>query len=303
MPVEASTPTSIRGRNLIFATACSVSLLIAAPAAQSAEQWGSTSLSIFSGGISGPDGGTPYGGVIKGPDGNYYGTTWYGGTGGGTVFKVTPSGAKSIVYAFSGAADGQQPFKLTVGPNGNFYGTTLWGGRSSESYGYGIIFEVTPSGQETILQSFVGTGGGPANPAAGLTLAKDGNFYGTSSNGGASGAGTFFRMTPTGELTVLSSFGGSTGASPHGELIEGPDGAFYGTTAEGGDGGYGTVFKVTSDGVFTVLHAFVGGVDGAHPAAPLLLAHDGSLYGTTETGGSGSCTFAAYPTAAAQCSA
>lgn len=272
--------------------ACSVAMLIAAPAARGAEQWGSASLYVFSGGISGPDGGTPYGGVIKGSDGNYYGTTWYGGTGGGTVFKVTPSGAESIVYAFSGAADGQLPFKLAIGPNGNFYGTTLWGGGQN---GYGIIYEVTPSGQETILQSFVRTGGGPANPAAGLTLAKDGNFYGTSSGGGTYGGGTFFRMTPAGELTVLSSFGGSAGASPHGELIEGPDGAFYGTTAQGGDGGYGTAFKVTRDGVFTVLHAFAGGVDGAQPAAPLLLAHDGSLYGTTQAGGSGDCTFAGLP--------
>jgi uncharacterized repeat protein (TIGR03803 family) len=149
------------------------------------------------------------------------------------------------VYAFSGSADGQLPFKLVLGPNGNFYGTTLWGGGDN---GYGIIFEVTPDGRETILQSFTGTGGGPANPAAGLTLGKDGNFYGTSSGGGVSGAGTFFVMTPAGKLTVLNSFGGSVGSSPHGELIEGPDGAFYGTTAMGGDGGYGTVFKVTSTG-------------------------------------------------------
>lgn len=292
MRIPTRIMTSSGSRTLLLTAVCSLASLMAAPAAQSAEQWGSTSLYIFSGGISGPDGGTPYGGVIEGPDGNYYGTTWYGGTGGGTVFQVTPSGQETIVYAFSGAADGQLPFKLALGPNGNFYGTSLWGGGQN---GYGIIYEVTPSGQETILQSFVGTGGGPANPAAGLTLAKDGNFYGTSSGGGAYGGGTFFRMTPAGELTVLSSFGGSAGSSPHGELIEGPDHALYGTTAQGGDGGYGTVFKVTRDGVFTVLHAFTGGVDGAQPGAPLLLGQDGNLYGTTQAGGSGNCTIAGLP--------
>jgi uncharacterized repeat protein (TIGR03803 family) len=180
------------------------------------QPWGLTNVFIFQGGISGPDGGTPYDGLILGSDGDYYGTTWYGGTGGGTVFKVTPSGTESIVYAFSGSQDGQLPSKLVQGADGNFYGTTLWGGGPN---GYGIIFKVTPSGEETILQSLTNTGG-PANPGAGLTLGADGNFYGTSTGGGASGQGTFFQLTPAGLLTVLYSFGGASGGSPAAELIQ-----------------------------------------------------------------------------------
>jgi uncharacterized repeat protein (TIGR03803 family) len=258
-----------------------------------AQTWGLTNRYIFQGGISGPDGGTPYGGVLLGSDGNYYGTTWYGGTGGGTVFKITPTGIESVVYAFSGSQDGQQPFTLVQGVDGNFYGTTLWGGGTN---GYGIIFKVTPGGEETILQSLTNTNGGPANPAAGLTLGADGNFYGTSSGGGASGQGTLFRMTPAGVLTVLYSFGGAAGASPHGELIQVEDGEFFGTTSQGGDGGYGTVFKVSTTGVLSVLHSFAGGADGAQPAAPLIHGRDGAFYGTTQAGGTGGCAFAGLPT-------
>ena len=263
-----------------------------APVAHAQTQpWGLTNLYIFQGGISGPDGGTPYGGLIRGTDGNYYGTTWYGGTGGGTVFRVTPTGTESIVYAFSGSQDGQQPFKLVQGLDGNFYGTTLWGGGTN---GYGIIFKVTPSGEETILQSLTNNGG-PTNPAAGLTLGADGNFYGTSAGGGATGQGTFFQITPAGVLTVLYSFGDAAGAGPHSELIQVKDGEFFGTTYQGGTGGYGTVFKVTATGVLKVLHSFSGGPDGAQPMAPLLHGLDGAFYGTTEAGGTGSCAFAGDP--------
>ena len=186
--------------------------------------WGLTNLYIFQGGISGPDGGTPSGGLIVGTDGNYYGTTLYGGTGGGVLFEVTHDGTESIVYAFSGAQDGQLPSKPIQGPDGNFYGTAYWGGGPD---GYGIIYKVTPSGEETILQSFTNTNGGPANPGAGLTVGADGDFYGTSTGGGTSGQGTFFRITPAGVLTVLYSFSGEAGTSPAAELIQIENGEFF----------------------------------------------------------------------------
>jgi uncharacterized repeat protein (TIGR03803 family) len=281
-------------RKQIRHTIKAVGLLLAVTSVAHAQSqpWGSTNLYIFQGGISGPDGGTPYGGLILGNDGNYYGTTWYGGTGGGTVFKVTPSGTESIVYAFSGSQDGQLPSKLIQGADGNFYGTTLWGGGTN---GYGIIFKVTPSGEETILQSLTNTGG-PANPGAGLTLGADGNFYGTSTGGGVSGQGTFFQLTPAGLLTVLYSFGGASGGNPAAELIQVKDGEFFGTTRQGGTGGYGTAFKVSAKGVLKVLHAFTGTPDGAYPAAPLLHGLDGAFYGTTEAGGTGNCAFSGLPT-------
>jgi uncharacterized repeat protein (TIGR03803 family) len=275
---------------VLRAPAIALCLAVLAVPVASAQNWGLSNLYIFQGMISGPDGGNPYGGVILGSDGNYYGTTWYGGTGGGVVFKVTPSGTESIVYAFSGSRDGQMPFALVQGPNGNLYGGTWYGGQ-----GFGIIYEVTLNGKETILQSLSNTNGGPAYIQGGLTLGSDGNFYGTSAGGGAYGQGTFFRMTPSGELTVLYSFTESSGTNPHGELIETKRGEFYGATAFGGDGGYGTVFMVTTAGELTVLHAFSGGADGGQPWADLVRGNDGAFYGTTQGGGSGKCSNWAVP--------
>jgi uncharacterized repeat protein (TIGR03803 family) len=274
-----------RARHAMAAVAC---LAAIGPTAQAQSQtWGLTNLYIFQGGISGPDGGTPTGGLIIGTDGNYYGTTLYGGTGGGTLFKVTPGGTESIVYAFSGSQDAQLPSRPIQGPDGNFYGTAYWGGGSN---GYGIIYTVTPSGQETILQSFTNTNGGPANPGAGLTLGADGNFYGTTTGGGTSGLGTFFKMTPSGALTVLYSFDGGAGASPAAELLLLEDGDFLGTARSGGESDNGTVFRISPVGKVALLHSFAGGADGAYPAAPLMRGRDGAFYGTTQAGGTGSCT-------------
>jgi uncharacterized repeat protein (TIGR03803 family) len=279
-----------RARRSVIAVACVCTL---APALNAqALTWGLTNLYIFQGGISGPDGGTPTGGLILGHDGNYYGTTWYGGTGQGTLFKVTPGGAESIVHAFSGSQDGALPSKPIQGTDGNFYGTAYWGGGPD---GYGIIYKVTSSGDETILQSFSNIDGGPANPGAGLTLGADGNFYGTSTGGGAGGQGTFFRMTPAGALTVLYSFGGAAGATPAAELIQTSDGEFFGTARAGGQSGNGTVFKINREGKIVLLHSFEGGADGAYPTSPLLHGHDGAFYGVTQSGGSGECAPAGLP--------
>lgn len=278
-----------RACNTITACAC---LTLTMQAHAQTETWGLTNLYIFQGGISGPDGGNPTGGLILGNDGNYYGTTWYGGTGGGTLFKVTPEGAESIVYAFSGSQDGALPSKPIQGADGNFYGTAYWGGGPN---GYGIIYKVTPSGEETILQSFSDTDGGPANPGAGLTLGADGNFYGTSTRGGTFGQGTIFQMTPAGALTVLYSFSGTDGATPAAELIQIKDGEFFGTARAGGGSGNGTVFKINAAGEIVLLHSFAGGADGAYPTSPLMRGHDGAFYGTTQAGGTGNCASPGLP--------
>ncbi len=118
----------------------------------------------------------------------------------------------------------------------------------------------------------------------GLVRAGDGNFYGTTGQGGANGFGSVFKITPAGTLTTIFSFSGSDGRNPYGTLIEGTDGSFYGTTISGGAVDWGTVFRITSAGTLTTLHSFDGD-DGASPFAGLLQGTDGNFYGTTASGG------------------
>ncbi|HEV2270232.1 MAG TPA: choice-of-anchor tandem repeat GloVer-containing protein [Steroidobacteraceae bacterium] len=191
------------------------------------------------------DGGYPTAGLTAGSDGNYYGTTNSGGSANkGTVFKITPSGAETLLYTFTGGSDGGNPQNpLIQGSDGNFYGTTTAGG----AHGDGAVFEITPSGTETVVYSFAGGTGDGSDPAAGLLQASDGNFYGTTNQGGSNGDGTVFEVTAAGVETVIYSFAGgaSDGAAPSASLIEGSDGKLYGTTSAGGPNGYGTVFTVT----------------------------------------------------------
>jgi uncharacterized repeat protein (TIGR03803 family) len=234
--------------------------------------------------VNGKDGVDPYAGVIL-YSGNLYGTTWLGGAnGGGTVFKVTPSGTESVLHSFSNTCcvDGGQPAaSLAVDAEGNLYGTTEVGG----SVGVGTVFKLTPSGAETILYNFDGQDGG--YPEAGVVLDSQGNLYGTTESGGSSGDGTVFKLTPSGVLSILHSFSGGTkdGAVPAGGVVFDSQGNLYGTTFNGGASGVGTVFKLTPTGSETILHSFkANGKDGFGPSAGIVL-YSGSLYGTTYRGG------------------
>jgi uncharacterized repeat protein (TIGR03803 family) len=250
------------------------------------------------GGILGnPDGADPQGGVTLGRDGNFYGTTLNGGLyNQGTVFRVTPLVGETVLYAFQGSTDGANP-KATVieGVDGNYYGTTSGGGAENK----GTVFKITPGAGETVLHVFGSTGSTDgAAPAAALTLASDGNFYGTTSSGGMHNEGTVFRITPAGEETVLYSFSGgggvsgsTDGADPVAGLIQGSDGNFYGTTDIGGAYNWGAVYRISSAGDESVLYSFsgqggiVGSTDGAEPRGALIQASDGNFYGTTFLGG------------------
>ncbi|HTW66019.1 MAG TPA: choice-of-anchor tandem repeat GloVer-containing protein [Bryobacteraceae bacterium] len=230
-------------------------------------------------------------GLIQATDGNFYGTTSTGGKNGyGTIFKITPTGTLTTLYTFDDLNDGAGPTAALVqAADGNFYGTNIEGPPTTFSSGPGTIFKITPEGTLTTLHNFSGTDG--ANPRAGLIQATDGNFYGTTTAGGANGWGTVFKITPGGTLTTLYSFEFlSDGAVPQAGLVQATDWNLYGTTYYGGPGiaygtaSGGTIFKITPGGVLTTLHSFAG-TDGYTPHGGLVQGSNGNLYGTTSAGG------------------
>jgi uncharacterized repeat protein (TIGR03803 family) len=223
-----------------------------------------------------------YGLVAQGRDGNLYSTSPLGGTSNnGTVFKITPAGTLTVIYNFD-VTNGALPYGgLTLGTDGNFYGTAYQGGTA----GSGTVFMITPSGTLTVLHNLKSSTDG-GSPYGAPVQGTDGNFYGTTYNGGSKGYGTVYKMTPAGTLTVLYPFDHTHGGQPHGPLVQGTDGKLYGTTYSGGTNGYGTVFKVTAGGAFTVLYNF----DSTHGSAPygaLVQGTDRSFYGATYNGGLG----------------
>jgi uncharacterized repeat protein (TIGR03803 family) len=228
--------------------------------------------------FSGPDGELPYAGLIQATDGFFYGTTYYGGNGGGqgTVFKIDSVGNFTSLYSFPTASE---PFgELVEGSDGNFYGTTYIGG----VHNAGSVFRITPLGSLTTLYSFYVTDG--SGPHAGLTLGSDGFFYGTTYLGGnAGGQGTIFKIDSSGNFTSLYSF--PDAAQPRGGLVEGPGGEFFGTTETGGANGFGSVFVMDSMGNVTTVYSF-SGPDGQGPLAGLTHGTDGRYYGTAGSGGS-----------------
>jgi uncharacterized repeat protein (TIGR03803 family) len=227
-----------------------------------------------------PHGANPEAPLVQASDGNFYGTTAYGGTNGGngTVFRITPDGTLTTLYSFSGGSDGATPLAgLIQATDGNLYGTTAYGG---DANGDGTIFRISTNGVFSTLYVFTG-GSDSANPWAGLVQASDGNFYGTTS--GYLDNGIIFRITTNGTLTTLYSFtGGSDGATPLAGLVQASDGNLYGTTAYGGDANSdGTIFRITTNGAFSTVYVFTGGGDSSSPEAPVMQARDGNLYGTT----------------------
>jgi uncharacterized repeat protein (TIGR03803 family) len=226
------------------------------------------------------DGTFTYATPIKDGKGSLAGTTFEGGAGYGTAFKLSLKGAESPLYSFMGGADGAYPSAgLIEDAQGNLYGTTYGGGTA----GRGTVFEISAAGTEFVLHAFAGGSDG-VKPFGGLIRDKHGNFYGTTEQGGTSNLGTVFEVTATGTETVLHSFaGGNDGASPRAGLVR-KGSKFYGTTYAGGAAGDGTVFEISSQGVETVLYSFSGN-DGSHPYAGLVLGSRGNLYGTTYDGG------------------
>ena len=245
-----------------------------------------TELFSFAGGTNGE---FPYGGVILDPTGNLYGTAFNGGVAnGGTIYQLTTSGQETTLFRFSPATGGTTPRAgLIRDLAGNLYGTTFWGGAENK----GVVFEIDPSGRETVLHSFRGGADGSA-PTGDLALDSAGNLYGTTGSGGTSDHGTVYKVSPSGAETVLYSFTGKAdGAGPVGITLDAA-GNLYGPTAGGGSGSKtglqeGVVFKLDPAGQLTVLYSFTGLSDGGDPQAGVILDPAGNLYGTTFYGGLG----------------
>jgi uncharacterized repeat protein (TIGR03803 family) len=213
---------------------------------------------------------------------------------------ASPAQTLTTLHSFDGT-DGSNPFAgLVLGTDGNLYGTTALGGAINpcveDSPGCGTIFEITPSGTLTTLQSFDGTNG--SGPAGLLVQGNDGKFYGTTESAGANDeGGTVFSIVPGGTLVTLYNFcslpGCADGFVPLAGLVQGADGNFYGITSgnsvpAGCSSNCGTVFKITSAGTLTTLYTF-NETGGYGPTAALVQGTDGSLYGTTAFGGYDNC--------------
>ena len=276
---------------------------------------------------SGSDGALPFGGLVAGPNGVFYGTTNQGGIGGncttvgcGTVYQLAPPGqpggtwTETVLHRFN-ATDGSEPWygSLILDPSGNLYGTTLNGGAN----GYGVVFELSPPSVSNapwtfaVLHSFA-NGSDGANPNADLVRDSSGNLYGTTQVGGGHGSclaglscGVLYELSPPSVTggpwteTILFDFqGGSMGGDPNPVIAS--NGAFFGTTNLGGKsasncngGTCGVAFKLAKNpnGVWveTVLYSFAGGNDGANPNARLHRDSAGNLFGTTTQGGGTGC--------------
>jgi uncharacterized repeat protein (TIGR03803 family) len=299
----------MKSRTWIWMTVVCLSAALATPvqlAAQNAQGLKETVLYTFTGGT---DGAVPSAAVIQDEQGNLYGTTTFAGdlsasacvtvngTGCGVVFKIDPKGNYTVLYTFTGGADGGFPYAdLVRDEAGNLYGTASEGGDLSScgGSGCGVVFMLDPKGNYSVLHAFTGSDG--AGPYGGLVRDKKGNLYGTTYAGGASLRGVVFELDPTGKESVLYSFtGGADGSNPfYGDLLRDEEGNLYGTTYEGGDlncyihGGCGVVFKVDPTGKETVLYTFTG-ADGRAPEGSLVRDEAGNLYGTTGVGGNPSC--------------
>jgi uncharacterized repeat protein (TIGR03803 family) len=226
-----------------------------------------------------PKGANPYAGLVRDISGNFYGTAPTGGDyNQGVVYELSTSGRVTVLYSFTGDADGGAPHAAVILDSaGNLYGTTTTGGSAN----LGVAYELDAAGNETVLHSFAGGTDG-ATPSSGLTMDASGNLYGTTSSGGSGNSGTVYKLTATGLGTVLYSFtNGADGGEPTGGVVLDPKGNLFGTTGYGGAELFGVVYKLNAAGQETVLYSFTEA--GEEAPSGLIRDSKGNLYGTLES--------------------
>lgn len=236
--------------------------------------------------LSGPwaYGANPETRLVQGTNGDFYGSTYFGGSyGDGVIFRMNAAGSNQLLYVFP-AYVGQPNAKLTLGSDGNLYGITQCGG----AHGDGSVFKMASGVFSTNYSFAESSSDHSGNPVAPLIQGRNGVFYGTT-YWGWDCSGSAFAVTSTGTFTLLTDFDcgipgvGSVVIAP---LIQGSDGNLYGTTFVGGTNNCGTVFQLALSGNLNPLYSFTGGLDGANPQAGLVQDKSGYLYGTTSRGGS-----------------
>jgi uncharacterized repeat protein (TIGR03803 family) len=241
------------------------------------------------------DGQWPWGGLVQDASGNLYGDTQNAGEyQQGNVVELSPNGTETILHQFTGGSDGGSPGHYPLlDAAGNLYGVTSAGGGAC---GCGTVFKIAPDGSYTVLYTFTGEDDGGI-PAFNLMLDSSGNLYGTTSFYGKYGDGVVFRLDPNGKETVLHAFKAfPDGAVPAGLTMD-ANGNIFGTTGYGGDSncdsgsGCGIVYELSTSGKGKerILHTFEG-TDGQESVGRLYIDNSGNLFGTTPTGGGGTCT-------------
>lgn len=252
----------------------------------------------------GTNGENPTSGLVQDQNGDFYGTTIFGGNGNlGTIYRLTADGNFTNLLKFNGSNGAHPAGRLMQGRDGNFYGTTQDGGFTGPingiTYpgGLGTLFQLTTNGALNTLLFFNFTNG--ASPRCELVQSADGSIYGTTSAGGVNNLGTVFKFTTNGLIQTLFSFNYTNGAAPTSRLLQDTAGNLFGSTFLGGafntgtgicpsliscTNGYGTIFKLATNGTLTTLH-FFDGTNGANPNGDLMQGADGNLFGLTQFGG------------------
>jgi uncharacterized repeat protein (TIGR03803 family) len=217
------------------------------------------------------------------------------GSGCGRILKMTKGGTETVLYTFTGGADGASPQGLVRDSAGNLYGVAS---QNFATPGAGTVFKLDTAGVFTVLYTFTGgTDGGL--PVGRLTIDANGNLHGVTELGGDSkcNCGVVFRLDSSGNETVIHKFfGGGGGSFPQVGLLD-VGGTLYGTAGGGGElgcnppSGCGVLYQVGRNGKYTVLHRFAGmpGDGDLNGVGRLTLGTDGSIYGATWYGGM-SCT-------------